>query len=85
MEHILIGKEKVEDSSKYLVSRSSKKKVCEKCGEDLPDDSPYWKKLCTLCWKKNTFGKNDIRDQMQRLGESNYTHNRRPFQDYREC
>lgn len=76
MASFLVGKEKVEDSSKYLVSRSSKQKVCEKCGEDLSEDSPFWKKLCGNCWKYVTFKKGQrITNIMDRLNESNIVHN----------
>lgn len=76
MGSFLVGKEKVEDSNKYLVSRSTKQKVCEKCGEDLPDDSPYWKKLCTSCWKYDTFKRgHNITNVMDRLDESSIVHN----------
>lgn len=51
------------------------KKECGRCGVDLPDDTPAWKKLCFNCWKLSFKGNKNIKFSMVRLGESNTTHN----------
>ena len=53
-----------------------KQRFCEKCGEFLPEDAPYWKTLCYRCYKYMNFKKGKrIGAVMSRLGESEITRN----------
>ena len=76
---ILVGKESLICDKKFLSEKGNKKHKCEKCGDELPPDSPGWKTLCISCYKEANFGKKSLRSVFDRTGESNFALNKKKF------